>query len=287
MSRPDATTHIRTLARRLADSYLRHSAAEAILLVGSAATGCADQYSDLDLLVYHAERPAETALARARREIGAEGFQGTPWPDEGGFSERYSIGGLDCQIGHAAIPAWEREIARVLGLELDAALLKEMSGLFEGLPLHGEDLIERWRREAAYTAPLQRAMIEKHWSFFPWWYFEERLRARDATVWRYDVLVQSAYNIVGIVAALNAVYFCTFEFKRATAFLSRLALAPPDLATRLDALFEPAEPAATAELERLVGDTRALVSEHLPEVDVSLEWGGRPTPPGSRELPWM
>ena len=45
---------------------------------------------------------------------------------------------------------------------LDEELLKIMSGLFEGVPLHGAELVEEWRRRAAYTDALQRAMIEKH-----------------------------------------------------------------------------------------------------------------------------
>ncbi len=36
-----------------------------------------------------------------------------------------------------------------------------MTGLFEGPPLHGTELIERWRCKAAYSERLQRAMIPK------------------------------------------------------------------------------------------------------------------------------
>jgi hypothetical protein len=39
-------------------------------------------------------------------------------------------------------------------------------------------------------------------------------------------------DIVGVLAALNRLYFSTFEFKRAGRFLSRLDIAPPDLAAR-------------------------------------------------------
>ena len=57
-----------------------------------------------------------------------------------------------------------------------------MSGLYDGLPLYGEKLIEQWRQKAAHTEKLQRALIEKRWKFFPWWYFQARLRTRDTTV---------------------------------------------------------------------------------------------------------
>jgi predicted nucleotidyltransferase len=289
----DTTPFLRALAEQLAESYRAHAHPSAILLVGSAATGGADAYSDLDMLLYYAQVPPEAEIAKTPREVGAERYHGTPWSDESGesdergYSERYSLDDIECQVGHMSVGSFDREIRRVVvDLEVTEEPLKIMSGLFEGVPLFGNDLIERWRRDAAYTSALQRATIEKRWKFFPWWYFEEKLRGRDATVWRYDVLVQSAYNIVGVLAALNRLYFSTFEFKRTMAFLSRLEVAPPNLATRLEALFESCEAHSTAELERLVAETQALVAERFTDIDLSLTWGGKPTPPGDRESPW-
>jgi hypothetical protein len=59
-----------------------------------------------------------------------------------------------------SVGAFEREITRLVAdNEFDEELLKIMSG--KGLPLFGEELIERWRRKAAYTEALQRGTIEK------------------------------------------------------------------------------------------------------------------------------
>jgi hypothetical protein len=263
------------------------------LLVGSAATGAADEYSDLDLLVYHDDVPADEAVAESPRELGAEDYRGIPWsdesgePDERGYGERYRLDGIECQVGHMSVGAFEREIARVVvDHEFDEELFKIMSGLFEGLPLFGDDLIERWGRKAAYTEELQRTTIEQRWKFFPWWYFQGRLGSRDATVWRYDVLVQSTYAIVGVLAALNGLYFSTFEFKRARTFLRRLEVAPASLGERLETLFQSDERCSTAELEHLVAETQAPVVERFPGLDLTLQWGGKPTPPGERESPW-
>jgi hypothetical protein len=283
----DRAPLLRALADSLAYSYLAQSRPRAILLAGSAASGQVDGWSDIDLLCYYDQVPDLNALAAVREEFAAERFRGIPWPDEDGYSERYFIAGMQCQVGHGTIACFEREIERlVVGLEVDGVLPKIMSGLFEGVPLHGHDLIEHWRQQAAYTEPLQRAMIAKHWNFFPWWYFQDKLRARDATVWRYEVLVQSAYNIIGTLAALNRIYFSAFEFKRATSFLSRLEAAPPNLADRLELLFEADEPTSTSELELLLGETRALVAERFPDLDLGFEWGGSPTPLGARERSW-
>jgi hypothetical protein len=94
------------------------------------------------------------------------------------------------------------------------------------------------------------------------------------------------YGIVGVLAALNRLYFSTFEFKRASRFISRLEVAPVDLASRLNTLFDSDERRSTAELERLVAETQALVAERFPDLDLGLQWGGKATPPGEREAPW-
>jgi Nucleotidyltransferase domain len=289
----DATTHLRALARRVADSYLAHAEPRAVLLVGSAATGDADVFSDLDLIVYYDRVPPADVVAATPQDLGAAWYRSKPWsdgsgePDEHGYGERYEVGGIECQVGLTSVGSLQRLIAQVVvDLDLSEERLKILSGLHEGLPLHGEELIDEWRRRSAHTEALQRALIEKRWTFFPWWYFQERLRTRDATAWRHDVLAQSVYRLVGVLAALNGVYFSTFEFKRARTFLSRLDVAPTDLAAGLEALFGPDERGSTDELERLVAETQALVAERFPDLDLPLEWGGRATPPGSRETPW-
>jgi predicted nucleotidyltransferase len=293
MVAPDATTYLRALARRVVDSYLAHDEPRAALLVGSAATGAADLYSDLDLIVYYDRVPPPEAVAETPRELGAEWYRSRPWSDDSGeadaqgYGERYGIGGVECQVALISVGAVERRTARIVGdLELSEESLKILSGLHEGLPLHGAALIGDWRRTSAMTDELQRALIEKRWRLFPWWYFQERLRTRDATAWRHDVLAQSVYNLVGTLAALNRIYFSTFEFKRASAFIERLEVAPHDFAERLESLFTADERRSTEELEWLVAETRALVSERLPDLDLGLEWGGTPTPPGAREVPW-
>ena len=282
----DAAARVGALVDRLAAAYLEHTHPRAMLLVGSAASGEVDGYSDVDLLLYYDAVPTASMLAAARGLVGAERFVGTDWPGEG-YSERYEVDGIHCQLGHVLIDAWEREIAKVIEeLDLDAPLVKQLMGLAEGRPLHGEELIAAWRRRAEYTPRLQRGMVEKHWRFFPWWYYEEKLLRRDATIWRYEVLVQSAYNLVGVLAALNRIYFSTFEFKRVRSYLAGFEVTPPDLADRLEALFTADARDATVELERLVDETRALVASRFPDLDLTIEWGGNPTPPGSREQPW-
>ena len=70
----DAATLVRALARRLAGSYIAHAQPRVFLLVGSAAIGEADEYSDLDLLVYYDHVPPQEAVAETSRELDAERY---------------------------------------------------------------------------------------------------------------------------------------------------------------------------------------------------------------------
>jgi len=61
--------------------------------------------------------------------------------------------------------------------------------------------------------------------------------------------------------------------------VGRMRLAPPDLADRLERLFDLEE--AGQELERLVAETQALVAAELPDLELQLR-----QPVGARREPW-
>jgi nucleotidyltransferase-like protein len=277
----EATAHLCELAARLVGIYVRETQPRAVLLAGSAARGDADFFSDIDLIVYYDELPSSEARAAARENAGGE----SPLviaDDPVGHVEQYLVGGVACQVAHIRIAAFEAELEKALaGEELDQPHQKVLSGLFEGLPLLGEELIAGWRERSAYPDTLQRAVIQKHWSFFPLWYFRDRLNVRDAVLWRQQILLESAFNLVAVLAALNRVWFASIEFKRTRDLVAKLELVPPRLADRLEALFSSDEEAATAELESLVAETQVLLAAELPDLDLS-----RKRPPGSREQPW-
>jgi hypothetical protein len=174
LSPTDATGVLRALADRLADAYVAGTEPRAALLVGSVAAAEADECSDVDLLVYHDRVPPDEALAATPRALGCERYRGIPWsdgsgqPDERGYGERYSVDGIECQIGHTSVGAFEREIARVVvEHELGEELLKIMSGLFDGLPLQGAELIERWRRQARSPTSYSARRSRNAGSSFP------------------------------------------------------------------------------------------------------------------------
>ena len=75
--------------------------------------------------------------------------------------EAYAVAGVECQIVHVTIAAWERDMDSVLKQhEVASPLQKALSGTLTGLPLYGEDWIARWKaRAAVYPDELREKMV--------------------------------------------------------------------------------------------------------------------------------
>jgi hypothetical protein len=76
-----------------------------------------DHYSDLDMAVhYDGEVPGEEMLAAIREGHGAPERAWLLGERAGGnIVEAYELDGVQAQIVHATIAAWENDIAQVLG----------------------------------------------------------------------------------------------------------------------------------------------------------------------------
>ena len=279
-----ASAYLVTLGRRVAAAYRIHTDLAAILVTGSAAEGVSDPYSDLDLIVYHDALPTDARLQSVHGAIGAMNVRplGPPSAEERG--EAYVVDGVECQVGHVTVARWERDMAGVQGgQEIASPLQKAISGLLVGIPLHGEARIAQWRSRAAdYPEALARAMVEHYRRFFPLWYIGEYIAPRDARLWTQQVLVESAFNILGVLAGLKRRYYTPFQFKRMRAFIATLAIAPDDLASRLESLLAADQGTAIAALEAVVGETVALVRREIPAVDTA---SAAPRL-GQRHQPW-
>jgi hypothetical protein len=261
------------LGRKVLEPYTRLPTVRAAMITGSSAEGVSDHYSDLDMTVYYdGELPSEEALAAIREGHGAPE---RAWllgdRADGNFAEAYELDGIQAQIGHATIAAWENDIGEVLDRwNPDTPLHKAMSGTLECVAVHGEDLIDRWKaRIRAYPDGLARKMVETRLSIFPVWYVQDALDARDATLWHFQIRVETAYALLGILAGLNRLYFTTFQFKKMRRFVGEMRVKPERLAERLEALFAQTPAAGAASLEALTRDVLALVEREMPDVDIA------------------
>jgi hypothetical protein len=275
------------LAERIVTPYTRLPCVVAASVTGSVAKGIADGYSDLDLTMIHDPSLAsEDELAAIRLAHGAADRK---WVigdrASGSFAEAYLMGGVEVQIAHSTVSAWEQTLVDVLEkLDCTSPAQKALEGTLVGVALHGHEEIDRWRaRIAAYPPALGEAMVKRHLAFFPVWGLEHQFRTRDATIWRHEMLVQAAQNLMGILAGLNGLYYTSFQFKRMGRFIDSMAIVPPRLAERVEELFGAETERSGAVLEALVRDTLSLVDAHMPSVDTAphrarLDW---------RQQPWL
>jgi len=242
------------------------------LLAGSVALGISDEHSDIDLLNFYETLPDQAQFDAALREAGAElkGQISPPGPD--GFVGRYEVEGIELQTGGELVAFIERRLDRIAAGDVDWIVAKAAIGLQEGMSLYGDDLIAKWKRRAAYPESLRRREVQRNLGFFPIWKIDDHLAARDAELFRRQMLLDGAYRVVSVLSALNRVYFSTFQFKRTGAHFEQMALKPERVSERLDRVANAEPSAAAEELRRLVEETRAIVKREMPDLEVDVPW---------------
>src|SRR5579863_5524525 len=153
--------------------------------------------------------------------------------------------------------------------------------MHDAIPLYGEPLIRQWQaRLANYPDTLAESMVRHNLTFSPLWVLEERLATRDGTIWHYQMLVETAHHLLGVLAGLNHLYYTSFQFKRMHRFIAQMSIAPANFADRLEALFHTDQASTATQLKKLVQEIVTLVEKHMPHIDTSqahmlLEWQGQ------------
>jgi hypothetical protein len=143
--------------------------------------------------------------------------------------------------------------------------------------------MDKWKAQIGnYPASLGEAMVKHNLRFFPVWGLEPHFSTRDATVWYYDILVESVHHMVGILAGLNRLYFTTFQFKRMGRFVEQMTIKPEHFYERVESLFGDELPIALSHLEQLVSETITLVETHMPDIDTTAAKARI----GWRQQPW-
>jgi hypothetical protein len=276
--------YLRRLADRVVRAALDSVPLRAALLAGSAARGNADRFSDIDLLFYVDDVPSLDALSQIRHAVGGVNPLRRHEPTEYATGEEFTLNGVRTEVSFTTVARVESQLSLLLD-ELEdvvSSRQKFLSGLADGLPLYGDELIGAWKtRLRNYPESLRKEMIERNWDFFPLWYYDEAMAARDSELWRLDILVSGAFNLLGVLAGLNRVYFARFELKRTRDLVAKMPLAPPSLADRMESLFRLPPSEAAEVFAALVEETRALVAAEFPDLSLPL-----PFPPGTQQRPW-
>lgn len=272
MSEIEILPLLQKLVHTVCQPYSEMPQTRAILSIGSVSYGIVDESSDIDIALYYEELPSDEQLANAMIQNGATKLN---WQlgsrDEGSLIDSYMVHGVECQFAHTTLAAMDRDMDSILvGLDVDSPFQKALSGVMAGTPIMGEPLIQQYKAKAsAYPESLRIAMVHRFMNFQPLWAIEDRMSVRDAELWRMQALVDGSFNLLGVLAGLNRLYFSSFQFKRMGAFIYQMEFAPRGLVSRLATVFK-GEPNASGVFRELVAETVALVEQQMPEVDTTV-----------------
>ena len=267
-----ASQYLLALAKQKIQAYIVHPNAKAAMITGSTATGQADFHSDVEMFIYYDRLPSIEELQLARqRNNGSEPIRVLGDRHEGFWGEFYFIDGIEFQIGNSTIAFWERNMATVLQeLEVTSPAQKALLGMLDCIPVYGEELIRKWKKQIAnYPNELAKAMVKQYLNFFPIWAVRERLASRDSTLFQHQIRLETGQNLLGVLAGLNRLYYSTFQFKRTKQFIEQMNIAPENLYVRLEGIYYQEPLFAASQLKELVTETVDLVELHMPEIDTS------------------
>jgi hypothetical protein len=258
------------LARQIAPIYGANAQVKMVAIGGSAARGQADEYSDIDMMVY-CEKADTDWLAEP--PIVAEGCSRITYREvlPGVFLEQYMIGDLKIDIAHLPLD-WAREVVDTVIVKYDMSGLGDemLGGFMTAIPLYGEELYEEWRsRIADYPEGLARSVVEKHLFFYPRWVIENQGLGRDDLYSFYDHLNHMLRNMIGVLAGVNRRYVATEKVKRVGETLRGMAIAPAGAPERAEALFRMNRADVPAALDALLRETLDIVEKRMPEIDIS------------------
>ena len=291
------------LAKHIASFYTDDSNVRVVLVGGSVSRGCADEYSDLEIGIFCAEKPSVRTRQAAIRRVGGE-----LWClSESSGNEKWGLNGITVNgqcyevrlmvsTIHLSVAESEACLSDVID-RFDTDIDKQglVFAIQHSLPLHGTAILERWRTKAsAYPDALARRMVRENLWMGPW-FCPEQYIGRDDLLVLYSHYIQIEQGILKVLSGLNRVYYPSPNSKWMDWLIRQMPIAPPDLSFRLKSIFRMDAESAWHELKALVLETLCLVEHHMPDVDtpvpgeqnshhVNMAWSKRrwiPHPPYS------
>jgi hypothetical protein len=264
----------RRIALRVAQAHepLLPGAVTAMVFGSTAEDGLADSRSDIDMSLVFEQLPDEAELAAACRRAGGGAWD---WHSgnlhEQGLAVSFRLDEIEVQVVYTD--------PRILQSDLDELLVehkpdtlnhKIAEGLLKARPLIAPERVAAWRAKVESFPPQLADAMMRHYlkELTPWRWFGLLLQ-RDAELWCRQLLAEACYRLFGVLAGLNRCYYTTFQFKRAHRFAAGLALAPPQLADRVEALLVAPLAEAFTSLHALDGEVLALLAAHAPQIDLT------------------
>ena len=259
------------LGRAIGGACARIAGAQAVIIGGSVSRGHADRWSDVEIGVFWSGIPPEPVRASLAGNAGLQNWRSFDgMTSVGGIEEDADAEGIKIDLVHMDTLAMEHLLHDVVD-RADASLAKQsvVAAIQDGVPIHGEALLKRWRDLAdPYPPALRRAMVNDHLMFGPHAWLVMLADRRDLLP-LHELLCRIGTAILGILLGVNGIYAPSVTPKWTRQLIERLEIAPDDLAKRFKRMLTADARVAVHLADRLIDETLVLVDRHLPEIDTT------------------
>jgi predicted nucleotidyltransferase len=261
------TAELRELAQRIAGAM--PDEIEEAVVTGSVSRGCADEVSDIEMLLVTPRRLTLDECYGLARTAGLE--QLGSWGPQGGSTQRVSgyRDGVPIELIW-----WSREDAdRFVAAMLTGESPSGADALLHGIPLRTHGSLARWRSQLAdYPEGLAAAQIED--AALTWGGFAAAgllTLARDGErLSRLERMLDDVTRILRLLYALNRMWQPTT--KRLALRVEELAVKPDRLAERIDEALAEQDPVRALRLVTQLQLDTVMLAPSGPNIDRARRW---------------
>ncbi len=277
----EASRWRRHIAEQIAKRYAENSKVDAVFLGGSAARGCADGHSDIELGVFWNDDPLKEEREKVinsldfidKQYIGIHSYNAGEeiWDDDfylGTDNQGNRASGSLVEVGHQRTEYIERILKEVTE-EFNSDDLKQglLAGVIDALPYYGNEKINEWKSQAReYPIELAKAVIRRHAQIDHFWRWEMFLKRNENLFGLYSSFNAIEEKLLRILLALNGKYFCNLKWIYLEA--ETLTIKPERFIERMRDVFIIKPEEAASMIYDLVDETYDLIETHHPDVDV-------------------
>lgn len=257
------------IAHKVAPIIAANPNVQAVMLGGSAARGCADRYSDIEIGVFWATPPSDEQ--RIAHIAPSGGVLWTLDPYDASveeWMEEWGLGGVKMDMRNLTVERMNRTVADVVDrCETSGYKQQTISAVLHGIPLYNAPMVEGWQAKARhYPDRLRVAMVEANLGIDPWWWVA-MIAGRGDLPLVYQAFANAAKQMLAMLMGLNRIYHPGFKWMART--IAEMAIAPPNLAARLNDVFHDAPQTGIEQMQQLALAVYNLIDQHMPEVDTS------------------
>lgn len=255
--------------KRAAQLYAQNRKLAALVVAGSVGRGWADEWSDIELDLFWHEPPTDDDRKSVIRALNGEMVY--YYPLEGDeWSDAYMVNGLKFEISSFLVSTLDQYIADVTE-QYDTTIEKHLrlAALQHSIVLHGNELIQTWRKKiAVYPEPLAEKIIRDNIDFGGWNTVELAFERGDLLM-AYDLMTKVQKQVMTVLLALNHIYMGHPRGKWVCNFADLMPHKPRNLADRLFAALREGSVESARAMDSVLAETFELVARHYPQIDLT------------------